>query len=112
MADVKGYITPELSKSVRETDLADRGQFLLVPIMGFAADFDFLNTLYATPTEMAKLLDGGRRASSELPWPLLAQSPPYTLTPGIYTSLQNHRASVIIGEVLLWYNWVLSVFAI
>ena len=79
MADVKGYITPELSKSVREAAGADRGQFLLVPVMGFAADFDFLNTLYATPTEMAKLLDGGREGKLRAAMAAASdQTPPYT----------------------------------
>ena len=59
-ADVRGYITPELSKNIREAAGADRGQFLMVPAMGINAEFDFLNTLYATPVEMAKLLDAGR----------------------------------------------------
>ena len=58
--DVRGYLTPELSKNVREAAGADRGQFLMVPGMGINAEFDFLNTLYAAPVEMAKLLDAGR----------------------------------------------------
>ena len=60
MADVKSYMTPELSKSVREAAGADRGHFLVELGIGVNADVDFLNTLYATPVEMAKLLDGGR----------------------------------------------------
>ena len=79
MADVKGYITPELSGKIREASGADRGQFLLVPGMGMNADFDFLNALYATPIEMAKLLDAGREGKLRAAMAAASdQTPPYT----------------------------------
>ncbi len=78
MADVKGYITPELSGKIREASGADRGQFLLVPGMGMNADFDFLNALYATPIEMAKLLDAGREGKLRAAMAAASdQTPPY-----------------------------------
>jgi hypothetical protein len=77
-ADVRGYITPELSKNVREAAGADRGQFLVVPGMGINAEFDFLNTLYATPVEMAKLLDAGREGKLRAARAATTnQTPPY-----------------------------------
>ena len=59
--DVKEFNSEALSKATRSAAGSDRGQFLAMPPrIGIDPDFDFLNILFGTPSEIAKLLDGAR----------------------------------------------------
>ena len=60
IADVKRHINPTQSKALATAIGVTRGQMLTTPRVGIDVDIDFLNILFASRTEMAKLQDAAR----------------------------------------------------